>query len=90
MSDLSIVVVGDPLSNGGTVMSGSPNETVAGKAVARKGDLARCDKHGMTHIAEGSLNHTSGGIPVALDRHRTACGCFLIAAAANNFSNITA
>lgn len=90
MSDLAIVVIGDPLSNGGTVLSGSPTDTVGGKAIARKGDVAHCDKHGKTRIAEGSTHHSSDGIPVALHHHRCDCGCLLIAATASALSNASA
>lgn len=90
MSNLAVVVMGDPLSNGGTVISGSLTDTVGGKVVARKGDLAQCAQHGPTRIAEGSTHHSSDGIPVALHQHRCDCGCLLIAVSAGALSNAKA
>ncbi|MBT0571814.1 PAAR domain-containing protein [Curvibacter sp. CHRR-16] len=80
-----IIVVGDPTSHGGTVISGSPTRSIQGKAIARMGDSVDCpqkypDKspHGVNAIVEGDPTCLIDGVPVALDGHKTACGCSLI------------
>lgn len=49
-----------------------------GLGFACKGDPVKCNKHGMTTIAEGSARTTIDGQPVALHGHRCACGCTLV------------
>jgi uncharacterized Zn-binding protein involved in type VI secretion len=73
-----IVLVGDPTSHGGVVLTGSPTATVAGRAVARLGDEVSCPQHGNNRITEGDASYAVGGIPVALEGHHSACGCVLI------------
>jgi uncharacterized Zn-binding protein involved in type VI secretion len=55
--------------------------TVEGIAVARVGDMCSCPikGHEKCTIAEGNLNHTVEGIPVAYEGHKTTCGAALIA-----------
>ena len=80
-----IILVGDPTDHGGTVISGSTSHTIDGKAIARLGDLVNCpmkypdgSPHGINPIVEGEAGLSLDGIPVALEGHRTACGCSLI------------
>ena len=73
-----LIVVGDPTDHHGTVISGSPAHTIAGKAIARKGDQVDCPRHGKNLIVEGEGSLTIDGIPVALEGHKTECGCVLI------------
>lgn len=80
-----IIVVGDPTSHGGRVISGSKAHTIGGKAIARKGDQVDCPErypdgslHGVNVIIEGEDKMPIDGIPVALEGHKTACGCQLI------------
>ncbi|MND78109.1 PAAR motif protein [compost metagenome] len=74
---MPLVRMGDPLKPfGGEVLDG--HYEAFGKPVACVGDRARCDKHGMTHITEGTAGSTIDGKPVALDGHRCACGCQLV------------
>jgi uncharacterized Zn-binding protein involved in type VI secretion len=81
----TIIVVGDPTSHGGKVISGSAAHTIGGKAIARKGDQVDCpakypdgSPHGVNEIIEGEANMPIDGIPVALEGHKTVCGCALI------------
>lgn len=74
-----IILVGDPTSHGGAVLTGSPSSSVGGKAIARLGDEVSCPKHGNNKIIEGDASYSIGGIPAALEGHRTECGCTLIA-----------
>jgi DNA-binding Xre family transcriptional regulator len=49
------------------------------KAIARLGDQVNCPKkgHGVNAIVEGDASMLINGIPVALEGHKTACGCSL-------------
>lgn len=49
------------------------------RGVARLHDRVSCPEHGENEIIEGSPFFRDCGIPVALDGHRCACGCRLIA-----------
>ena len=80
-----LIVVGDSTSHGGTVISGSGTMTIAGKAIARLGDKVNCPKlypskrpHGVNAIVEGEGGYIVDGQPVALEGHKTECGCTLI------------
>jgi uncharacterized Zn-binding protein involved in type VI secretion len=80
-----IIVLGDPTDHGGKVISGSPSHTIGGKAIARKGDKVDCPQkypdgspHGVNEIIEGEAKMPIDGIPVALEGHKTVCGCSLI------------
>lgn len=74
-----IIVVGDPTSHGGHVITGADNNTVMDKPIARLGDLVECPAHGVNPIVEGEASYDIGGRPVALEGHRTECGSLLIA-----------
>lgn len=73
-----IILVGDKNVPGGTVMTGSPTDTVFGRAIARIGDLVNCPLHGVNKIIEGCPTFTAMGVPVALDGHVSECGCALV------------
>jgi uncharacterized Zn-binding protein involved in type VI secretion len=80
-----IIVVGDATTHGGKVISGASDQTLNGKAIARKGDEVDCPElypggapHGVNKIIEGSDKYLVMGIPVALEGHKTECGCALI------------
>jgi uncharacterized Zn-binding protein involved in type VI secretion len=81
-----IIVVGDGGSHAGArVISGSPRSSIDGRAVARKGDSVDCPQrypggrpHGVNPIVEGTDKYLIDGIPVALEGHRTECGCVLV------------
>lgn len=74
-----LVLVGDPTTHGGVVLTGAPASTVGGKPIARLGDQVSCPKHGNNTIVEGQAAHAVGGLPVALEGHHTACGATLVA-----------
>lgn len=77
MSLKKLIRVGDVLrEHGGEVLSGSYE--AFGKPVACVGDKARCNKHGMTSIVQGTSGSTVNGKAVALDGHKCACGCTLV------------
>ena len=74
---MPLVRKGDPLRPfGGEVLEG--HYLAFGKPVACMGDAARCNKHGLTRIAQGVPGTTMDGQPVALDGYRCDCGCTLV------------
>ncbi|MFD1972527.1 PAAR domain-containing protein [Trinickia caryophylli] len=74
-----VIVVGDTLApHGGTVTTGSKEDIVDGKPIARKGDTVECKEHGQQTIAEGDEASMLSGSPVALHGHRVTCGCTLV------------
>jgi uncharacterized Zn-binding protein involved in type VI secretion len=78
-----IIVLGDPTSHGGKVISGSPSQKINGKPIARLGDKVQCPikGHGVNAIVEGDSSYLINGIPVALHGHKTECGCSLMGTA---------
>jgi uncharacterized Zn-binding protein involved in type VI secretion len=78
-----VVRIGDSNDHGGKVLTGSTTIKFGRLGVARKGDTVSCPKHGQNQIVEGSETFLDCGIPVALDGHRCACGCRLIASISN-------
>ena len=77
----AIVRLGDKTTHGGTVVTASMIHTLRGIGIARKGDMVACPLpgHGTNPIVEGCEVFTVGDRSVALDGHKTACGCALIA-----------
>jgi uncharacterized Zn-binding protein involved in type VI secretion len=73
-----MIVVGDTTTHGGKVITGSGNDTIDGKAIARKGDLVECPGHGINPIIEGDASFMVDDKPVALEGHHAACGCELV------------
>jgi len=72
-----VIRQGDILKEyGGKVLVG--HYLCFGKGIAAKGDAVKCNKHGMTNIAEGSSLSKVDGQPIALHGHRCACGCTLV------------
>ncbi|WP_411834687.1 PAAR domain-containing protein [Pseudoxanthomonas mexicana] len=77
-----IIVIGDSISHGGSVVGGSPATDIEGRQVARLGDPVACRKCGPTRIASGDPGVIVDGMPVARHGDRTACGATLIASQA--------
>jgi uncharacterized Zn-binding protein involved in type VI secretion len=77
---LSIIRLGDPTSHGGKVISASVTHTIGGLGIARVGDSVACPiaGHGVNPIVEGAPTFLIDGRMVALQGHRSACGCMLI------------
>ena len=74
----SIILLGDTTTHGGAVITGSENDRVNGRPIARMGDQVRCPRHGVNPIIEGDTSTLLDGRPIALEGHRTRCGCVLI------------
>lgn len=82
---LKIITVGDKTDHGGTVISGSPNHDIKGRAIARIGDQVDCPQsypggqpHGINIITTGHSSLTVNGVAVAVEGCTTECGCKLI------------
>ena len=77
---LTIIRLGDPTSHGGKVISASATHTIGGLGIARVGDSVACPiaGHGVNPIVEGAPTFLIDGRMVALQGHRSACGCVLI------------
>jgi len=84
---LKVIVVGDSIDHGDTVISGSPLHDVGDKPIARLGDQVDCPEHypdgrphGINKIITAHPTVFVGGIPVAVEDCLTECGCKLIGA----------
>jgi uncharacterized Zn-binding protein involved in type VI secretion len=79
----NVIRLGDATSHGGKVLATSTTASVHGIAVARKGDICSCpiNGHSPCMIVEGDPMVLVGGIPVALQGHKTSCGATLISSA---------
>lgn len=82
---LQIITVGDKTDHGGTVISGSPNHDIRGRAIARLGDQVDCPQfypggkpHGINKITTASKSFTVNGVQVAVEGSTAECGCTLI------------
>lgn len=73
------VVVGDGLSNGGSVISGSPYTDIEGLPMARVGDKVLCAVHGAGSIITGDIALIIDGNAAARHGDRVSCGCQLVA-----------
>ena len=86
-----IITVGDGTSHYGRVITGSPQYTIMGRAIARLNDLVDCPerhddgrKHGVNKIVTAS-GYLLGGIPAACDGDVTECGCTLVGSVGASF-----
>lgn len=77
---MPIVRLGDPTSHGGRVISASATHLIQGVGIARMGDqvMFPVSGHGVNPIVKGAATYLIGGRMVALQGHRSACGCTLI------------
>ncbi|WP_313245231.1 PAAR domain-containing protein [Stenotrophomonas rhizophila] len=71
------IVMGDPTSSGGQVITASNETDIMGMGVARIGDKATCPKlhKGIFPIVDGDITILVDGQPVALHGCALACGC---------------
>lgn len=78
MGHRSYIIVGDVTSHGGVVLSGSAGHHLAGRPVARVGDMVSCPSHGNNAIMGGGTPLLDGR-PMAVEGMITGCGSHLIA-----------
>lgn len=69
--------LGDEISHGGNIVSGSPDMTADGIPVARIGDAVECHIHGPQSVATGSAILKDDGNPVARFGDLITCGAFI-------------
>ncbi|MDR2871758.1 MAG: PAAR domain-containing protein [Xanthomonadaceae bacterium] len=75
------IVLGDPTSSGGQVITGSIFSDIDGKPVARIGDQATCPAHkGVYPIVTGDATMIVDDQPVARHGDKLACGCSVLTA----------
>lgn len=79
----SFIVVGDRLSSGGSVLTGSPFTDIEGRPMARVGDRTTCTAHGPGTIITGDATLIVDGSAAARHGDRASCGCWLIAGRQN-------
>jgi uncharacterized Zn-binding protein involved in type VI secretion len=81
----TIATIGDRLSHGGRIITGSTTRKVHGKRVARMGDKCHCRIHGTTKISvvSGKMPKTDGRL-TAHAGAKTKCGARIIRASHKN------
>lgn len=70
--------LGDHLSHGATIISGSSTRTVDGIPVARLGDLVNCPIHGVNPIIAVLDTPLTDGVNTAHLNAAAACGAIII------------
>lgn len=79
--DRNWIVLGDPTSSGGIVITASPFTDIDGIPVARVNDQATCPRHkGAFPIVDGDGTMIVDGQPVALHGSSLSCGCKVLSA----------
>lgn len=79
--------VGDPISHGGTIITGSISRLQGGVGVARQGDLVACAIHGVQTIITGSTDVILDGVGVARVGDVVSCGATITSGALDSFSD---
>lgn len=74
------VLLGDPTSHGGIVLTASSTTIVDGRAVALVGDLVSCPipGHGINPILIGCSDWSEDGRAMVVTGCLCACGCIVI------------
>ena len=79
--DKNWIVLGDPTSSGGSVITGSSFTDIEGVPVARVNDQATCPRHkGAFPIVDGDSTMIVDGQPVAVHGSSLSCGCKVLSA----------
>ena len=79
--------VGDSISHGGSIITGSHNVLTNGIPQARLGDLATCAIHGILSIVTGSPNVYANGRPIARTGDVCSCGAVIVSGSFNTHAN---
>jgi uncharacterized Zn-binding protein involved in type VI secretion len=84
--DRAMVADGDCLDHGGTVLASDDSVLVNGRKVARVGDPALCQQHGLTRIVRsGASTVFATGDPVARIGDLTECGARIVGGSRDTF-----
>lgn len=79
-----IARIGDSISHGGSINSGSPNWKCNGIPIARVTDTAICDIHGLVTIVTGSPPpRTCDNLPIARIGSLCSCGATIVSGSPN-------
>jgi uncharacterized Zn-binding protein involved in type VI secretion len=82
----AVVLDGDCLDHGGMVLASENSVFVNGRAVARIGDRAICQQHGITRLVrQGSSSVHSTSMPVARIGDVTECGAKVVGGSQDTF-----
>jgi uncharacterized Zn-binding protein involved in type VI secretion len=68
----------DTISHGGYIMNASPDRQANGLGVARIGDSAMCNQHGLVQIINGSSGVQTNGLATARLGDMLSCGATII------------
>jgi uncharacterized Zn-binding protein involved in type VI secretion len=79
--------IGDPISHGGQVTSGSPNTYANGIKVARVDDTVSCIIHGTQTITSGNNDWPVNGKPIARVTSTCSCGASITDGSPTVWSN---
>lgn len=76
---LTTSVVGDKLTHGAVIVTGSPTRKANGQQVARLGDMVDCPLHGMNPIVQiiANMPYTDGS-PTAHETAKAQCGAIIL------------
>ncbi len=77
--------VGDSMTHGAVILSGSPDVMINGLPAARIGDTVSCPIHGLNNIISGCSPSVAddGGLYVARIGAQSTCGAVVISASPN-------
>lgn len=78
--------VGDRISHGGTILTGSANTLTNNKKTARVGDRATCSKHGSVVIVTGSSKVMTNNKKTARVGDSLSCGAKITTGSPNTFA----
>ena len=79
--------VGDAISHGGSITTGSAKVFADGFPVARIGDSANCSVHGAVVITDGSSNVFAEGLGVARIGDSLSCGATIVSGSVKVFAD---
>jgi uncharacterized Zn-binding protein involved in type VI secretion len=79
MAGNAVIVIGDPSSHGGHVITGSANMLLQGTGIARVGDMHSCPitGHGITPIVSSPSIATANGEIIAVTGAVAGCGAVI-------------
>lgn len=69
--------LGDTSTHGGQIVTSARKVLVAGKPVARLGDVLSCPRHGLQPIVSGADRASVEGAPIARLGDVAACGAMI-------------
>lgn len=80
---LGVARVGDLISHGGEIITGSENVRTNSRRTARLNDQVRCNIHGLQRIVSASGTVRANTRGVARINDRISCGAFITTGSSN-------